>query len=263
VFIGSFIQFSLSGIVPFSGAMIASSWLTFRLKGMLVQIEPKCKSFSFAFHYITAIYFFTVSSYHLLASINAKRAAILLARKEIPMSRSILINIHLYLAAFFAPIVLMLAISGGLYLLGVKGNVEQTNVQVPADSQLDLDSNSLQTDVESLLQNAGIAHEFEYIKRKGNVLYTRPTSREHYQITQSDSGLEITRNTPSVQAGLIELHKGHGPLAFKTLQKFTAVGLIIVLLSGVWLGLASDRLRKPTLISSGAGFLLFLLLGLL
>ncbi len=177
------------------------------------------------------------------------------------MPRSLLINIHLYLAALFAPIVLMLAFSGGLYLLGVKGNVEQTAIQIPPDATLDLDSSRLEDDVQALLSNAGINHEFEYVKRKGSELYTRPTSREHYQIYHSTEGLVLTRNTPDIQAGLIELHKGHGPLAFKTLQKFTAAGLIIVLLSGVWLGLASDRLRKPTLISSGIGLALFVLLG--
>lgn len=179
------------------------------------------------------------------------------------MSRSLLINIHLYLAALFAPIVLMLAFSGGLYLLGVKGSVEQTSVQLPAGAQLDFDSSTLQADVQSLLDGAGVSHEFEYIKRKGSVLYTRPTSREHYQITQSDTGLTVARNTPDLQAGLIELHKGHGPLAFKNLQKFTAAGLIIVLLSGVWLGLGSPRLRKPTLISSGIGLAMFVVLGFL
>ncbi len=179
------------------------------------------------------------------------------------MSRSVLINIHLYLAALFAPIVLMLAFSGGLYLLGVKGNVETTNVQISADTQLNFDSTTLEADVQTLLNGAGVTHEFEYIKRKGSVLYTRPTSREHYQITQTDSGLTVTQNTPDLQGGLIELHKGHGPLAFKTLQKFTAAGLIVVLLSGVWLGLASERLRKPTLISSGLGLALFVVLGFL
>lgn len=179
------------------------------------------------------------------------------------MSRSVLINIHLYLAALFAPIVLMLAFSGGLYLLGVKGSVNTTDVPLPADTRLDFNSSSLQDDVQALLSNAGVSHDFEYIKRKGSVLYTRPTSREHYQITQTDNGLTVARNTPDVQAGLIELHKGHGPLAFKTLQKFTAGGLIIVLLSGVWLGLTSPRLRKPTLLSTGIGLALFVVLGFL
>ncbi|MFK7731623.1 MAG: hypothetical protein AB8B48_08380 [Pseudomonadales bacterium] len=179
------------------------------------------------------------------------------------MSRSVLINIHLYLAAVLAPIVLMLAFSGGLYLLGVKGSVEETDVQIPADTQLDFNSTTLQSDVQTLLGNAGVSHDFEYIKNRGTALFTRPTSREHYQITSTEGGLTLTRLTPDLQAGLIELHKGHGPLAFKTLQKFTAAGLIIVLLSGVWLGLSSPRLRKPTLISSGVGLALFVVLGFL
>jgi hypothetical protein len=44
------------------------------------------------------------------------------------MDRKLLITIHMYLAAFFAPAVLLVAISGGLYLAGVKGNVEQETI---------------------------------------------------------------------------------------------------------------------------------------
>ena len=39
------------------------------------------------------------------------------------MDRKLLITLHLYLSAFFAPAVILVAVSGGLYLLGVKGNV--------------------------------------------------------------------------------------------------------------------------------------------
>ena len=44
------------------------------------------------------------------------------------MNRKLLITIHMYLAAFFAPAVLLVAISGGLYLIGVKGEVEQETI---------------------------------------------------------------------------------------------------------------------------------------
>lgn len=177
------------------------------------------------------------------------------------MPRTLLINLHLYVAAVLAPILLMMAVSGGLYLLGYKGEVSQTAVSTPAEAQLNLDSGSLQQDVAQLLAAAGVSHEFEYIKRKGNVLYTRPTSREHYQITHHGDTLSIMRNEPSTQSTLIELHKGHGPQAFKTFQKVTAAGLLFIVLSGVWLGLSSSRLRMPTVLSSAAGLFVFLLLG--
>ena len=44
------------------------------------------------------------------------------------MSRKLLINIHLYLAAFFTPVLLIMAISGGLYLMGIKGSYTEQQV---------------------------------------------------------------------------------------------------------------------------------------
>ena len=44
------------------------------------------------------------------------------------MDRKLLITIHMYLAAFFTPAVLLVAISGGLYLAGFKGDVEQKTI---------------------------------------------------------------------------------------------------------------------------------------
>ena len=41
------------------------------------------------------------------------------------MSRTLLVTIHMTLAAFFAPFVFLVAISGGLYLIGVKGELTQ------------------------------------------------------------------------------------------------------------------------------------------
>ena len=35
--------------------------------------------------------------------------------------RATIIKLHLFVAAFFAPILLMVAVSGGLYLIGSKG----------------------------------------------------------------------------------------------------------------------------------------------
>ena len=38
-------------------------------------------------------------------------------------------KIHLYVATFLAPIILMISISGGLYLFGFKGSTENTIIK--------------------------------------------------------------------------------------------------------------------------------------
>lgn len=176
------------------------------------------------------------------------------------MRRSLWIQAHLWLAAFFAPALLLMAISGGLYLLGIKGTVDATPVTLWAGATLDLDSADLEGDVRRLLTAAGVDHSFEYLKLDGSTLTTRPTSRVYYVLEVGESGVSVSRNEPDLQKRMIELHKGHGPTAFKNFQKFMAAGLLLIVLNGFVIGLAAVTLRTRTLVLSGLGLLLFLVL---
>ncbi|MBM97134.1 MAG: hypothetical protein CMI09_14955 [Oceanospirillaceae bacterium] len=177
------------------------------------------------------------------------------------MSRKLLVSIHLYLAAFFAPFILVMALTGGLYLLGIKGEMVKTPVTQLQDVQLNGKSNDLEKDVSGLLQQAGISFSFDYVKVKGERLYTRPTSSTHYLLEPADNGVKITKIEPSLIAGLIELHKGHGPVVFRFVEQLLAAGLILIMLSGLYLGIMAPKLKGPTLVLSGSGLAVFVLLG--
>jgi hypothetical protein len=167
----------------------------------------------------------------------------------------------MYLAAFFAPAVLLVAISGGLYLVGIKGEVEQEAIYSSTDASIDSNSASLDSDVAALLADAGVeSYSFEYVKVSGSTLYTRPTSSDHYIIKLNGSAVEVIHAQPSLQSRMIELHKGHGPAAFKTFQKVFSVALVFIILSGLWLGISAARLRRSTLLTTAGGALLFALL---
>jgi hypothetical protein len=177
------------------------------------------------------------------------------------MDRKLLITIHMYLAAFFTPAVLLVSISGGLYLAGIKGKVEQETIYSSNHTTIDAKSTSLYTDVSTLLADAGVeSYSYEYVKVSGANLYTRPTSSDHYIIKLNEGGVEVIHARPSLQSRMIELHKGHGPSAFKTFQKAFAVGLIFIILSGLWLGISAARLRRSTLMTATAGAVVFALL---
>ena len=179
------------------------------------------------------------------------------------LNRSFFISLHMYLAAFFAPFIFLVSISGGLYLVGVKGSVEQSPVFQSADYQFDADAADLKAEVDALLTAAGVTgYGYEYVKVKGNTLFTRPTSREHYVINLGE-GVEVIRAQPSLQSAMIELHKGHGPTAYKTFQKLFAVALLLIVSSGLFLGLSATRLRPRTLATSLVGTATFVLLVLL
>jgi hypothetical protein len=156
---------------------------------------------------------------------------------------------------------LAMATSGGLYLLGVKGSVDSTPVSLSATQTLSADSGTLDSDVRDLLNANGIDFDFEYVKVTGGTFITRPTSSDYYEITIHENEVQATLNRPDLIKSLVELHKGHGPLLFKDLQKLMALGLLIILLSGFWLGTSSAGLRVPTLLTTVAGLLVFLGLG--
>ena len=100
-------------------------------------------------------------------------------------------TLHLYLAALFTPVMLILAASGGLYLFGYKGEMEKgTPVFVDKVSLFDETGNTHDR-VKNLLVEAGLDDDFKYIKQRGKKIQTRPTSRDHYEITEHKGGVKI------------------------------------------------------------------------
>lgn len=175
--------------------------------------------------------------------------------------QQVMIKVHLVASAFCLPMVLLVAISGGLYLLGHKGQFTVTEVDLPAGASLGTDSATLEDDVRQFLADHDIDHRFEYLKVSGNTLTTRPTSRVNYVLVVEETGVAMTRNEPNLQKVLIELHKGHGSIVFKNFQKVVAAALLFILVSGVALGFASSNLRLLTVVVSVAGLLVFIVFG--
>jgi len=178
------------------------------------------------------------------------------------MARALLIKLHLYCSAFFAAAIVLVAVSGGLYLIGIKGTIEQMPVGTLATGQqLLLDPSEAK--VQAALASLGVSDfEFEYVKQKGSQLITRPTTRPFYTLDISGEDAVVQYNEPSLQKRMIELHMGHGPTAYKTYQQVFAAGMLFIILTGLWLGLSSARLRFSTAMISGAGVILFLWLAL-
>jgi hypothetical protein len=178
------------------------------------------------------------------------------------MTRALLIKLHLYLSAFFSAAIILVAVSGGLYLIGIKGSVEQTPVGTLSAGQ-QLLANPSQSAVESALAEAGVSDfRFDYVKQKGAQLITRPTTRAFYTLDVAGDDIIVRYNEPSLQKRMIELHMGHGPSAYKVYQQIFAAGMLFIILSGLWLGLSSDRLRRATAGVCSAGVVLFVLLAL-
>lgn len=177
-----------------------------------------------------------------------------------PKIRRLFILAHLWLAGLLAPAFLLVAVSGGLYLLGNSGSFETEPVSLPAQASLDFESPTLESDVRTLLNTAGIDQKFEYIRNRGTVIQLRPTSRTHLEFRQTENGLTASRKIPNLQGTLIELHKGHGPSWFKLYQKLVALGLIGVVFGGILVGLLAKAYRRQTSIAVVFGSIIFIFL---
>ena len=178
------------------------------------------------------------------------------------MSRALLIKLHLYCSAFFSAAIVLVALSGGLYLIGIKGTIDQTRIGLAGSGEQLLAEPSIEA-VHAVLTEVGVTDfDFDYVKQKGSQLITRPTTRPFYTLDVSGNDVFVQYNEPSLQKKMIELHMGHGPVAYKTYQKIFAAGMLFIILSGLWAGLSSKKLRVPTAAVAGGGLLVFALLAM-
>jgi len=126
------------------------------------------------------------------------------------MARILLIKLHLYFSAFFSAAIVLVALSGGLYLIGIKGSVDQQLVGT-VDMGEALLADPSHARVAAALSAAGVTDfEFDYVNVKGTQLVTRPTSRPFYSLTIDDDQVTVRYSTPTLQKRMIELHMGHG-----------------------------------------------------
>ena len=178
-----------------------------------------------------------------------------------PKLRKYLVLAHLWLAGIMAPAFALHAISGGLYLMDIKGKAATERVSLPSGADLDFKSATLEADVRALLTQANLNHDFEYIRNRGTVIQLRPTSKTYLEFKQTPQGLTASRVKPDTVRSMMELHKGHGSQIFKSYQKLVALLLLGVVLGGILVGLLAKAYRRQTTIAVVMGIVTFILVG--
>ena len=159
-----------------------------------------------------------------------------------------LLNIfHMMSAAFLAPAFALIAITGGLHMVGGGERLIATPIALPDGAVLDFKSPELEAQLRALLSQANIDHDFEYIKNRGSKIQTRPTSRPFLEITQTTNGLSASLQRPNFQKAMMEVHKGHGPKILRHYHKLAALLLCFVIFSGLAMGLISPLHRRKTI----------------
>ena len=154
------------------------------------------------------------------------------------------------------------AISGGLYLFGEKGTTQKEILYSGVSTEFNVNAQDVKLELTKVLQKFGEDASFETANGGSDFFFTRPTSKTFYVFEIKDEHLEFAKQTPNLNEIIVELHKGHGPKAFKIFQQILAIGLLFIVVSGLWLSLSSPMLRNKSLLASSLGGAIFLTLAL-
>ena len=71
---------------------------------------------------------------------------------------------HLIIASLLFPMVVLVSISGGLFLAGIEGSYRIEAVAPPHDAAVDITSEELEEDVKTLLKRSDIEHSFKSLR---------------------------------------------------------------------------------------------------
>jgi len=183
--------------------------------------------------------------------------------------RRTLTTIHLALAAFFFPVALMFAFTGGLYTLAIKGGYEDTLRPVILGEALKPDLASLVGLAEQELRAAGVAVPSggASVKKSGTSFELEWTGVERDVVlrpTADPLKAELLIKTTGPWRHFVQLHKAKGSDFAKAISVAWAIGLVTILGSGLWMAWMAPPFRRLAMTASAAGlatFVLYLVLG--
>lgn len=174
------------------------------------------------------------------------------------MNRKQILNIHLYLALFFLPFLLLMPISGGSYLLGIKGSRETVEA-FRVDQKIPKEEKVRDEWLKEQFSANNVDYKWESVKVNGESLTLRPSSRDYYVVYPDGESAVFNKVSPSFMASLMELHFGHGPAWFRMIEQAFALALILITISGIWMMVMVKAYRMKILIPFSIGLLVTLL----
>ncbi|MFK7959638.1 MAG: hypothetical protein AB8G96_03865 [Phycisphaerales bacterium] len=176
--------------------------------------------------------------------------------------RKLLISLHTLLAAFFLPMGIMYAITGGLYGLGLKGSYETERHTIELSAPADRELSTLVSLAESELaaRDVAVPSGSAGVKSAGTSWYFEWTgSRRDVRLVPTESARELTleiKNTDPHRF-FVQLHKAKGGTAFKWFAAVWMGGLVLLFVSGGMMALSVKAFRPLAIWSTIAGTVVF------
>ncbi len=179
------------------------------------------------------------------------------------MNRVFLTKLHLLLAAFMFPVILMFLGTGALYTWGETGKTVDTKTEITLSAPLDPENkDALRAVAAAELAKAGLDEptgKSRVRKVGGSFAYEWTGSRRDIVIEPTDDPLvaKVAIKEASPHRVLVQLHKAKGSTLFKVYATALAVVLFLLVVTGVVLGLQVKLYRRMTIIGSLAGLAFF------
>jgi hypothetical protein len=182
---------------------------------------------------------------------------------ETLLSRTLLTKVHLWLAALLFPAILMFLATGALYTWGVTGKTYDTSRDVKLSAPLDPENEAaMRALAEAELKAMGLDHPTgkARVRQSGQSFgFEWVGSRRDITIEPGTDPLvaKVTVKEASLHRTLVQLHKAKAGTAFKVYATSLATALLLLVATGLLIGLKSPGLRRSAIWGSAAGVVLF------
>ncbi len=180
------------------------------------------------------------------------------------INRTMLVKLHMMVAAFILPVALMFFITGSLYTFGIKGHYNSQSYEIPLTTPIENNKTKLTKIVIDELLKRDIAMPSGAIKLKkiNTEFYLEWTgSQRDISLTPTTNNLIATLKIKetTVHRFFVQLHKAKGGFAFKLYAGLLSFGLLFLFISGLSLAWQLKKYRVLLQRSIVSGLALFII----
>lgn len=180
-----------------------------------------------------------------------------------PKTRSLIIRLHLLIAAFMFPAIVMFLGTGALYTWGNTGAYVDTEHRIALTQPLSDDKDVLTGIAATELARLGIAHPggSPSVRSVGDAfrLEWSGANRDVHLAPTADPAVGLlTVKETTLHRRLVQLHKAKGTTVFKVYATLLAVALFLLVASGLIVSLVTPAYRRLTWWAAGIGTATFI-----
>lgn len=179
------------------------------------------------------------------------------------LNRFKIIQLHMLLASFLLPVAVLFFISGALYTIGVKGGVAKKSFTVALDKPFEPNLELLsEVAVRALGEKELVLPGGDPYLKKSKKGYRFRWDDLHYSVTmvanRDNRTVDLTYRERSVLTQVMRIHRAEAGSKLKIVSIVSAIGLLFVFLTGLYMAYTTPKFRNPSLVATALGFLTLL-----